>query len=201
MCVRITYRRVFVFTFPISLVVLKAIRSDLTWTSVMQDAFPYFIARGLSARSICRSCFHRFDKKDELRVKTTLLRKMAYGSIIPCEINICMKYHCITTPKYYRSWVRSNGNSLDSATSSLCGKNQSGTWNYPEVAKHRRCAMGDCLITVYDVNMANTKGNLFLCFLLCDFSRHPKLIFFVSTSDEHYRLLFTPSACRTNLSI
>lgn len=87
---------------------LKKIHSDITWSSLCSDAFPYYIAPGVSSIANCRTCGFKFTK-DELRIRTTLLRKMQ-SSIRPCQINFCLscvKKRLITKKieTYYKDWV------------------------------------------------------------------------------------------------
>ncbi len=89
----------------------KKICSDLPWSAVCQHAFPYYIAQGKSGRSLCRACGYHF-QKEELRIRTTLLRKVSQNVIMPCEINLCAKLRCIKLQpssnfvNQYKSWVR-----------------------------------------------------------------------------------------------
>jgi len=69
------------------------VRSDLTWSSLCREYFPYYIGQGKSSKALCRCCGYQFTKS-EYRIRTTLLRKMASGSIRPCPINICMNRQC-----------------------------------------------------------------------------------------------------------
>ncbi len=73
---------------------LRGICSDLTWISICREAYPYSIGAGKSSKATCRSCGHQFER-EELRIKTTLLCKMASESICPCQINMCSKLQCI----------------------------------------------------------------------------------------------------------
>jgi len=84
---------------------LKTIRNDLTWHSLLESNFPYYVDTSLRSAALCRSCGNQF-KKSELRVKTTLLRPMP-NSIRPFLINLCMKEECIKLSKYgkrYSEW-------------------------------------------------------------------------------------------------
>jgi len=89
--------------------ILQQIQQDLNWSILCHDSFPYFVGIGKSSTATCRSCGHQFNKED-LRVRTILLRKMASGSIVPSPINMCMKLPCIsldTSSKFsnhYKPW-------------------------------------------------------------------------------------------------
>ncbi len=77
------------------LVLVKNIRSDLTWNDICEAAIPYFVSTGKNGLASCRACGHSFEK-NELRIRTKFLRKLASGSILPCEISMCIDLRCLT---------------------------------------------------------------------------------------------------------
>ncbi len=88
---------------------VKLVRPDLNWSLMCRDEYPYYVGEGKSSLSRCRSCGYQFPKS-ELRIRTTLLRKMP-TSIRPCQINLCMQMSCImnsskTWKKNNTAWVR-----------------------------------------------------------------------------------------------
>jgi len=68
-------------------------RPDLTWSVMCQESYPYYVDKGLSSKATCRACGYQFTKV-ELRIRTTLLRKMP-SSIRPFPINMCMNLQCV----------------------------------------------------------------------------------------------------------
>jgi len=80
---------------------MKEIRNDITWSDLYTKMYPYFIGFGKSSIARCRTCDYQF-RKDELRVKTTILRKM-HGSFMPSPINQCVKEECLKSLPY-ESW-------------------------------------------------------------------------------------------------
>jgi len=70
------------------------VRADLSWPIMVQENYPYYVDKGLSSKATCRACGYQFTKV-ELRIRTTLLRKMP-SSIRPFPINMCMNLQCIT---------------------------------------------------------------------------------------------------------
>jgi len=68
-------------------------RPDLSWPVLCQETYPYYVDKGLSSKATCRACGYQFTKI-ELRIRTTLLRKMP-SSIRPFPINMCMNLQCV----------------------------------------------------------------------------------------------------------
>jgi len=85
-----------------SLATISKIRNDLTWSSLCQSEYPYFVSTGLSAMGTCRACAKQF-KKSDLRIRTVLLHR--WHGIIPVQINMCIDSKCINNGlRRYLRW-------------------------------------------------------------------------------------------------